>query len=675
MFDNINIIKNNDNTTTYSGFFGISFLKTITTQTNKRINYITKSISNTEITVYDFFNIEFFHILDYFISNPCSKYTFYGINVKTLHTILEHLKQNIDIETDNRIFDVNEIKNKMNFDILEHQKIVFKEYPNKAMRCGVRGILLDVATGGGKTFISLAAAESLHAKRIIILCPLPTVNDPWRNSLENTIYKHPVNGWYSTDNNDYNDEKYVVIHYDYLSKALNMIKYLKTENTVVIVDESHNFGDMKSSRTNTIIEFVNKLDPSNVIMMSGTPIKAIKTELIPILHLLDKRFEKFLEKRFINFYRGSKVNYILQERYKKYSVSVKKDDIELPDLITQYLSIKLKNGDRYTLENIAKNSKEYYVNRTKELEDNYDIYLERYNRIINLVIDKLPEKEYKEYVKNFKKIKVLYSKNQLMQYTDLMRDVNRFEDKTIIPLLDSKNKVIFREAKTIVKYIRYKVQGEVLSNIVLKTRIECYSEIAENIEYRNIIESSNKKTLIFSNYINVCESCKRKVIKQKYNPVTVYGDSIKDLTTNINKLSNDDKINPLIATYKSLSTGVPITAANIIIPLDMPYRRYIYEQAIARAWRLGQDTTVTVYIPELNTGNKKNIADRNIDIMEYFKNMVEDITGNKSEVVIDKRNLKIDNIVSDIIPNSTYDILLSDTYEKIKFLKKKITLW
>ena len=98
---------------------------------------------------------------------------------------------------------------------------------------------------------------------------------------------------------------------------------------------------------------------------------------------------------------------------------------------------------------------------------------------------------------------------------------------------------------------------------------------------------------------------------------------------------NKKDINPLVTTFKSLSTGVPLVIANVIIVLDLPFRMYVYEQAIARAWRLGQDQQVYVYIPKLDTGEAPNINSRNIDIIQFFKEEVENITGQKMSISLD----------------------------------------
>ena len=122
----------------------------------------------------------------------------------------------------------------------------------------------------------------------------------------------------------------------------------------------------------------------------------------------------------------------------------------------------------------------------------------------------------------------------------------------------------------------------------------------------------------------------------KLNPVTVYGENTKNLTKEVDIFSKDKKRNPLITTYKSLSTAVPLTVANVVIAMDLPFRMYIFEQAISRVWRNGQDTQVLVYIPTLDTGSKDNINQRNFDIISFFNQAVEEMTGFKSSLDIDE---------------------------------------
>jgi len=171
----------------------------------------------------------------------------------------------------------------------------------------------------------------------------------------------------------------------------------------------------------------------------------------------------------------------------------------------------------------------------------------------------------------------------------------------------------------------------------MKARIDCYTELAtKNGVIRNYVDSTHKKTLVFSNYISVCDAVTNQAIEAGLTPIRVYGSAAKSLSKNVGIYNTKPSVNPLVASYKSLSVGVPIVTANVIVIYGLPYRQYIFDQAIGRAWRTGQDSTVTVYIVELDTDGVPNITDRDFDIITFFRKEVHAITGSDDAVIIEK---------------------------------------
>lgn len=86
------------------------------------------------------------------------------------------------------------------------------------------------------------------------------------------------------------------------------------------------------------------------------------------------------------------------------------------------------------------------------------------------------------------------------------------------------------------------------------------------------------------------------------NPVVVYGKTNNELNKTVGLFEKDIDLNPLVATYQSLSTAVPLVMADTMIMLNAPFRAYIHEQAISRIHRLGADTQTIVWEAYLNTG-------------------------------------------------------------------------
>ena len=160
--------------------------------------------------------------------------------------------------------------------------------------------------------------------------------------------------------------------------------------------------------------------------------------------------------------------------------------------------------------------------------------------------------------------------------------------------------------------------------------MECINTVAKHIDYTKIIESTEKKTVIFTSYVNVLETTSHTVANLGYNPMVVYGKTNNELTAIITIFETRDEINPLIATYQSLSTAIPLTVADTMIMVNAPFRDYIHQQAISRIHRLGTDTQVTVYIANLDTNGVPNLSTRSIDILQWSQTQVEQIMNMKS---------------------------------------------
>lgn len=114
----------------------------------------------------------------------------------------------------------------------------------------------------------------------------------------------------------------------------------------------------------------------------------------------------------------------------------------------------------------------------------------------------------------------------------------------------------------------------------------------------------------------------------------MFAETNNNLPQIVKRFDEDENINPLIATYQSLSTAVPLIMANTLILLNAPFRIHEKEQTVARANRLGQDKTVQVYNVFLDTNGEPNISTRSLDIMEWSKEQVNVIMGFKNENII-----------------------------------------
>lgn len=572
----------------------------------------------------------------------------YGVHVprctEALRQINEFEEQE-SVKLKNKI-DLKLIEKTMTFKIASHQEDAINNYLLYKSRLGLRGLLLDADPGTGKTFMSLALITGLKLDRVVIICPLPTVDNVWVKSLSSPgdrVFKDIQPHYNIRDKSiNFKNEKFIISHYEgleHLDTFLKSKKYFKGEKVAVIVDESHNFNENKSKRFQLLTKIINTLDPEDVFLLSGTPIKGTFSELLNVFCLLDKNFQGNILTRFTKFYKsaGSPISEWLTERYRKNSVKVKKASLGLEPVITSYVKIKLptKLADKFLLTTIRDNVVEYVKNRMAEIKQNDDKYVKLYSDYLDDGFKKLIDRKeitnkeintYKDYANFIRK-----NPDKLAFHNDKLKYCNQIEAKIVSVLETKEERDEFKEVKVIYKYAHLKAQGEALGRIVTGARIECHRELAKAVRYDPIINSTIKKTLIFSNYVGVCEASVKTLKALKYKPLEVFGEHVKNLPATVEKFKTT-KQNPLVATYQSLGTGVPLIAANVVICLDLPFRQYLYDQAISRVWRLGQDQQVYVYIINLDTGEDPNINTRNVDIIKYFKEEVERLLGYKSAI-------------------------------------------
>jgi len=613
-------------------------------------------VNKDSFEIYDFFILELEYILQKIKDERIDLVVIIGAN--NLNILLDFLRTKTWLAerySNTKIkFDKRRLKAMMKFDPLPHQYKAYEKYEEIKKLNALRGFLLDAEAGAGKTYISLSLTELLDYDYKLIIAPRQTLHTVWVKSIANDLYKKPQS--YIVLGEDkkrpYKKEKFIIIHYEYLEKLKNDVKFLrklKRLKPAIIVDESHNFNEIKSKRTQNLLEIINYLDPNDVILLSGTPIKMNVEELVPILYILDKKFP-LVVKRFKSLYTRlyRQINDILLYRFGLYKERITKDKKTMPKIEIKEYRVSIPNYKEFTIVNIKRKIDEYKEKRLKEIYENYEKYEQQFEKLLikayeNMIRSGMSKTKANSLIKSYKskvkKIRKYADKRQLNIIPNLILEARELE-KEIENYLPTESRNSFREVKAIIKYPKLKVMGEALGKILLGSRIECYRELARYLNYKELLELTTKKGLIFSNYVSVCNIAYERTKEQGYHPVRVYGDYTTELNKVVKKFNNlKDPSNPLIATYKSLSTGVPLIAANIVICLDLPFRMYIFDQAVARAWRIGQDKNVTVFMIKLDSGKEFNITDRDHFIINMSEYNVELITGNATPYEVPKQPL------------------------------------
>ena len=593
-------------------------------------NYMFTKVTRSAMQLFSFFAIEFELIIIKLLESPEIR-----TNKRALREILTQLREKTwlarreaDLPSQLDSVYLKEIK----FTLLEHQKKFFDLYSNTKARYNLRGMLLMVPPGGGKTVSGISIALGCKADVVYIVCPNNAVREVWEKTLLNDMAK-PQKVWVSSSGLACPaDAKWLIFHYEDLYKAVELINRSKGKKAAILLDESHNFNDIASMRTQLFLKLCKDTNSQDIIFASGTPIKAMGGESIPLLRAIDPLFTKYVEERFKRIFgqNANKANEILAHRLGIISFKVPKTQFMSQTPISEDKFIKLNNGHEFTLPYVRnimvdfiKERLTYYAARKEEFTKFYFDSIKRYYE--PTISNPAEEREYLSYKQYIAK----FIKNGFDPMGDIeaARFCNTFERTRIEPKLPSNIVKQFREVKTVVKYVELKVRGECLGRVLYRERERCIANIAANIDYSNIIDNSEKKTLIFTSHVNVVDEAIKKLTADGYEPLKVYGDTNSDLVNIVKTYRENPNANPLVATYQSLSTAVPLVMANTLIMLNSPFRHHEQEQAISRCNRIGQDKQVYVFRYFLDTDGIPNLSTRSEDIFDWSKQQVAAILG------------------------------------------------
>lgn len=649
---NIEVSESNKYITLH-GFNGHGLIDAINKAwgTSKISNNIFHSANYIAVKFHKFFLMDIIYTLEKLIDEPKVP-----VSRRSLRIAVSKLKELTELRAvfqpgvDNSLIDRNAI-NLFKLSPLPWQSEYLDIYSDRLLKYKLKGHLLDAKPGTGKTIASLILMESLKSDTIIVVSPKNAVIDVWKETLDNKYksipkYFHSLSGLPPTLG-----QHVYVIHYEYIPKFLEYLSKVNVGDlgkVGLVLDESHNFNEINSQRTQSLVELTKKYVHYS-LWMSGTPIKALGKEVIPLLHCIDPLFDEACEKSFAAVFgkNSERALDILANRIGILSHTVKKEDVVSDVKLYRYqANVTLKNGDDYTLPVIRLKMKAFIEERSKYYKENMKSFEEDYKYGIELYRNSIKgrSQEIKLLDDYLSKVQTIRKGWDPYTMKDISRYCNTFERTKIIPMLPNDIKKAFRKAKSVYKYVNLTIMGECLGSILGKARTQCNVDIASNLgtmrliplnygpdlglmTLDEILTNAKKKTIMFTSFVEVVTTLKAKLMEDQYRPAVVFGETNKDLPKIVESFDKEDAVNPLVATFQSLSTAVPLIMANTIIMLNIPFRDKDYVQAVARAHRKGQTEDVYVIDVLLDTGDVPNISTRSKDIATEAAQMVAKIMG------------------------------------------------
>lgn len=105
---------------------------------------------------------------------------------------------------------------------------------------------------------------------------------------------------------------------------------------------------------------------------------------------------------------------------------------------------------------------------------------------------------------------------------------------------------------------------------------------------------SGKKVVVFSNWTQMTTPIADRL--RKYNPAVITGEINADTRQlMIDKFQKDDRCKVIIGTSGAMGTGLNLYAGSVIIFIDHPWNRALYDQCVDRCHRIGQTKNITIY--------------------------------------------------------------------------------
>lgn len=512
----------------------------------------------------------------------------------------------------------------------DYQLKFISEYNQLKFIYDLEGYILSFEQGLGKTFTAIALAECLNKDQIIIISP-NSITENWAYEIRDYFREYTKDEYlwkkdvYILNNNKYHSKKpkYIIVNQESIDKIFHMVK--NNKNTMIIVDESHNFRNSDSKRTNDLLKLKELTNCKDNLLMSGTPIKATPDELIPALRMIDPYFTPELAETYKKAFNinTSEITNVVKRRFNRSIYrKTKSETLKLPEKTISQLLYKIPNPERYLVSVISKQIREEYEKEYKhQLESQKELKIE-FNRLV-IKYSSATRKETQDYL-DFVYMRANPDIENEKIHEHRIQIYREFLDKNVFPNIRKKEDKE-RLEYLITKYINMVdvAKGLAIGRILPPARVNCYKEIIDN-NIKDIIkkiEDNPKKTLIFTSYLEITSYIEEYLKKNNIGCVKIIG-STKNRMDIIQEFKKDDDIDVLIATTQTLSTGVTLTEANQILFFGTPFRSADFNQACDRIHRIGQNIDCFIYVVLLET-MEKNITTRIQEILDWSQNQFD----------------------------------------------------
>ena len=536
--------------------------------------------------------------------------------------------ENIDIDALKLLNDDYELK--------LYQREFIELYPILKAKLNLNGYILSFDQGLGKTLTSIALALCLRKDKIYIVCP-NTLKENWALEIKSYFPKYENKDFWEEEvyisgiskNYDPKKVKFIIVNQESIPKIFDTVD-TKTNN-MLIIDESHNFRNINSARSLHLIKLRDMLKTKDVLVMSGTPIKASPNEICPTLRLIDPLFTDEVAEIYNKCFNLNDIiaSNIIQTRFGKIMYRKTKDEVlQLPKKTIQTLKVKVTNEDKYYVDNVRSLIRDRAEKIFKTEYKDYDDLKNEFHNLINKY-----STSSKSDIDRYLKIIDDNIPNYAMHEIDVQFK-KEYLDKYVYPTIVEEDKD--RLNYLLVRFVNMWQHciGIAIGEILYPRRKEMFIKLYEDNKslINDMIFDNVKKTVIFTPIVEVANYIHKALGKAGISSVLVTG-NVKDKLTPIMRFKEDSNVDVLVATTQTLGTGVTLTEANLMFFFGTPWRSTDFDQCCDRIYRIGQTTDVFIF-NVLMDSEKLNLSTRMENILDWSNKMFGSvITSTDNETI------------------------------------------
>lgn len=387
--------------------------------------------------------------------------------------------------------------------------------------------------GLGKTFTGAECAFRMNSRVILVVCQKSKVQDWLNHFVENYSMNHCLVTYDLTKEKELKwfmdndvDQIVAVINYDLMWRRKNL---LNLKDFTLVLDESSLIQNQKSERC----KFILKMQPANVILLSGTPCSGKYENLWSQLHLLGWGIsEKLYNTHYVNW---KKIN-VNQTVHKV----VDKDD---PYRNVERLKKKMRDHGCDFL-------------KTEEVFDLPD------QNIIQINVP--TTKEYRK----FKRDRLITI--DLWNLCEF-KDDSDFHGKDTTP--------------------RIELVGDSILSFGLYQRQLCTAYNKNKLDaFKDLLDSTQDRLIVFYQFNCEMEAL-QKICEDRNRPCSIVNGSIKNLT------SYEQESNSVtLVQYQAGAMGLNLQKANKIIYFSLTEESELFQQSMKRIHRIGQERPCFYYM-------------------------------------------------------------------------------